>query len=74
MWKQWNAWKDAERENDMKLNNKKYEYMSTTQELGKLFQELVLGSDKMKKVENFEYLGIILEQNGRNDKQANKRG
>lgn len=59
----------------MKLNNKKYEYMSTTQELGKLFQELVLGSEyKMKKVENFEYLGIILEQNGRNDKQANERG
>lgn len=45
-----------------------------TQELGKLTDNFVLGSEYIKTVNNFKYLGNIRDKHGRNYKEINARG
>lgn len=46
----------------------------STQELGKLFEDSVLGSEKVKRVENIKYLASMLKENGSNNIGINERG
>lgn len=56
-----NTSEEAIREYAMKFNIKKYDYMFQCRELGKVYQHLVLRSDKMKSENNLKYPGSLLK-------------
>lgn len=68
------VWEEVVEQFGLKFNAKKCEVMVTTRKKMRVPTDIVMGGEVLKKVESFKYLGSIIEENGRNDKEINERG
>ena len=68
------AWEETVGEYGWKFNISKCEILLTTRKKDRPMSGITLGGGQLKKVESLKYLGSIVEENGRNDKEITERG
>lgn len=71
---QLDAWIEEGTHYGMKFNAKKSEYMVTTRDKGRVGGRVMLGEEEMRRVSHFKYLGSVIEEEGRIDREINERG
>lgn len=68
------AWEGMVGEYGLKFNTSKCEILITTRKRDRPVGGITLGGGQLKQVESLKYLGSVVEENGRNDKEITERG
>ena len=69
-----NVWIEVVEQYSLKFNAQKCEMMVTTRNKERVTTDIRIGGEVLKKVESFKYLGSVIEESGRNDKEISERG
>ena len=71
---QLDVWERIAQDYGMKFSTNKSEMIITSRTKERGTTGITIGGEQLRKVESFKYLGSLIQENGRNDREINERG